>query len=86
MVPMMAVLGLGMAELIGNAVFAEIIFARPGIGSLVYNSIMTRNFPVAQAGILLIVFVYVVANLFVDIINSLIDPRIARSLELRGAS
>jgi peptide/nickel transport system permease protein len=86
LVPLMAVLGLGMAELIGNAVFAEIIFARPGIGSLVYNSIMTRNFPVAQAGILLIVFVYVVANLFVDIVNSLIDPRIARSLELRGAT
>ena len=45
---------------------------------------MTRNYPVAQAGLLLIVFVYVTANFAVDIINSLIDPRIARSLDLGG--
>ena len=50
LVPMIAVLGLGMAELIGNAVFAEIIFARPGIGTLVYNSIMTRNYPGRPGG------------------------------------
>jgi peptide/nickel transport system permease protein len=74
-----------MGDLIGSAVFAEIIFARPGIGSLIYNSIMTRNYPVAQAGLLVLVLVYVTANLAVDIINSLIDPRIARSLDLRGS-
>ncbi|MGB8315112.1 MAG: ABC transporter permease [Aestuariivirga sp.] len=84
-VPVVAVMGLGMGDLIGNAVFAEIIFARPGIGSLVYNSIMTRNYPVAQAGILVLVLVYVLANFTVDIINSLLDPRIARSLALRGS-
>jgi peptide/nickel transport system permease protein len=85
LVPLVAVIGLGMGELIGHAVFAEIIFARPGIGSLIYNSIMTRNYPVAQAGLLVIVLVYVCANLTVDIINSLIDPRIARSLDLRSS-
>ncbi len=85
-VPIVVVVGLGMGELIGHAVFVEIIFARPGIGSLIYNSIMTRNYPVAQAGLLLIVFVYVTANFAVDIVNSLIDPRIARSLDLRGNS
>ncbi len=85
-VPIVVVVGLGMGELIGHAVFVEIIFARPGIGSLIYNSIMTRNYPVAQAGLLLIVFVYVTANVAVDIVNSLIDPRIARSLDLRGNS
>jgi peptide/nickel transport system permease protein len=85
LVPVVAVAGLGMGDLIGSAVFAEIIFARPGIGSLIYNSIMTRNYPVAQAGLLLLVLVYVSANLAVDLINSLLDPRIARSLELRGS-
>ena len=84
LVPVVAVAGLGMGDLIGNAVFAEIIFARPGIGTLIYNSIMTRNYPVAQAGLLLLVLVYVSSNLLVDVVNSLIDPRIARSLELRG--
>ncbi|HKG74493.1 MAG TPA: ABC transporter permease [Aestuariivirgaceae bacterium] len=85
LVPLVTVIGLGMGDLIGSAVFTEIIFARPGIGSLIYNSIMTRNYPVAQAGLLVLVLVYVCANLFVDIINSLIDPRIARSLDLRGS-
>src|SRR5687767_9474408 len=84
LVPVVAVAGLGMGDLIGSAVFAEIIFARPGIGSLIYNSIMTRNYPVAQAGLLLLVLVYVSANLLVDVINSMLDPRIALSLELRG--
>jgi peptide/nickel transport system permease protein len=84
-VPLVTVIGLGMGDLIGSAVFTEIIFARPGIGSLIYNSIMTRNYPVAQAGLLVLVLVYVCANLFADIINSLIDPRIARSLDLRGS-
>jgi peptide/nickel transport system permease protein len=84
-VPLVTVIGLGMGDLIGSAVFTEIIFARPGIGSLIYNSIMTRNYPVAQAGLLVLVLVYVCANLFADIVNSLIDPRIARSLDLRGS-
>ena len=85
LVPLVTVMGLGLGDLIGNAVFTEIIFARPGIGSLIYNSIMTRNYPVAQAGLLVLVLVYVCANLFADIVNSLIDPRIARSLDLRGS-
>jgi peptide/nickel transport system permease protein len=85
LVPLVTVIGLGMGDLIGSAVFTEIIFARPGIGSLIYNSIMTRNYPVAQAGLLVLVLVYICANLFADVINSLIDPRIARSLDLRGS-
>ena len=51
LVPVVAVLGLGIGDLIQNAVFAEIIFARPGIGSLLYNSIITRNYPLAQAAL-----------------------------------
>jgi len=86
LVPLVAVLGLGIGDLISTSVFAEIIFARPGIGSLVYNSIMSRNYPLAQAGFLVFVLVYVISGLAVDIINSLLDPRIARSLKLRGAT
>lgn len=86
LVPLVAVLGLGIGDLISSAVFAEVIFARPGIGSLIYNSIMTRNYPVAQAGLLLLVCVYVTANLAVDLINALLDPRVAHSLKLKGAA
>lgn len=79
LVPMVAVMGLGIGEMISNAVFVEIIFARPGIGTLIYTSILNRNFPVVQAGILFTVITYVSANLLVDFLNGLLDPRIARS-------
>jgi len=72
-----AVFGLGVGRLLGGAIFAEIIFARPGIGSLIFNSIAQRNYPVVQACVVFIVAFYIVANLVVDMINALLDPRIA---------
>ena len=80
LIPMVAVMGIGVGDMISNAVFVEIIFARPGVGSLIYNAILNRNFPVVQAGILFTVLVYVVANLVVEILNAWLDPRIASSL------
>ncbi|MFZ1470271.1 MAG: ABC transporter permease [Paracoccaceae bacterium] len=84
LVPMVAVLGIGVGDMISNAVFVEVIFARPGIGSLIFNAIEDRNFPIVQAGVLFAVAIYVVANLAVDLINALLDPRIARSLGPQG--
>ena len=81
LVPMVAVMGLGIGDMISNAVFVEIIFARPGIGTLIYSAILNRNFPIVQAGILFTVITYVLANLLVDLLNALLDPRIARSLK-----
>lgn len=80
LVPLVAILGIGLGDLIGSAVFAELIFARPGIGSLIFNAIAVRNYPVVQAAVLVIVIIYILANLAVDLINSRLDPRIARSL------
>jgi peptide/nickel transport system permease protein len=80
LVPMVAVMGIGVGDMISNAVFVEIIFARPGIGTLIYSAILNRNFPIVQAGILFTVLTYVTCNLLVDVINALLDPRIARSL------
>ncbi len=84
LVPMIAVMGLGVGDMISNAVFVEFIFARPGVGKLIYESILTRNYPVVQAGILFTVLIYIVCNLLVDVLNALIDPRIARSLKQGG--
>jgi peptide/nickel transport system permease protein len=81
LVPMIAVMGLGVGDMISNAVFVEFVFARPGIGTMIYNAIRIRNFPVVQAGILFTVLTYVLANLLVDLLNALLDPRIARSLK-----
>jgi peptide/nickel transport system permease protein len=74
-------MGIGVGDMISNAVFVEIIFARPGIGTLIYSAILNRNYPVVQAGILFSVVIYITANLLVDLLNAVLDPRIARSLK-----
>ena len=81
LVPMIAVMGIGIGDMISNAVFVEIIFARPGVGTLIYSAILNRNYPVVQAGILFTVITYISANLLVDLVNAVLDPRIARSLK-----
>ncbi|WP_107676042.1 ABC transporter permease [Agrobacterium sp. LAD9] len=73
--PTVAVLGMGFGELLGGAVFAEVIFNRPGLGSLIYDAIRTRNYPVVQGGVFVIVLLYVLTNLIADLSQSLLDPR-----------
>jgi peptide/nickel transport system permease protein len=85
-VPTVAVLGLGVGRLLGGAIFAEIIFARPGIGTLIYTAINTRNYPVVQAGVLVVVFLFVLTNLVVDLSYSWLDPRIRRGSATAGAA
>lgn len=79
-VPVVSILGIGLGDLIGSSVVVEIIFARPGIGSLIFNSIAQRNYPVVQAAVIFIVGFYIIANLVVDLVNAMLDPRIAKSL------
>ncbi len=79
LVPLVSVLGIGIGDLIGNAIFAEIIFARPGIGSTLYNAAASRNYPVVQAGVVVVVLAYVIANLLVDILTGVLDPRVMRA-------
>jgi len=69
--------------LMGGAVFIEIIFSRPGMGSLIYNAISTRNYPVVRAGVLVVAVMFVVANLLADIAYTVLDPRI-KLKETRG--
>jgi peptide/nickel transport system permease protein len=84
--PTIAVLGMGFGELLGGAVFAEVIFNRPGLGSLIYDSIRTRNYPVMQGGVFVIVLLYVLTNLVAELSQTLTDPRersrLARKSEL----
>jgi peptide/nickel transport system permease protein len=79
LVPLISVLGIGLGDLIGNAIFAEIIFARPGIGTTLYNAAASRNYPVLQATIVIVVLTYVTANLLVDLLNGILDPRVMRA-------
>lgn len=83
-VPVVSILGIGFGDLIGSAVVAEIIFARPGLGSLIFNAISQRNYPIVQASVVFIVGFYIIANLVVDVVNAMLDPRIAKSMQSGG--
>lgn len=78
-IPTLAVLGLGVGRLLGGAVLVEIVFARPGIGKLLLDAINTRNFPVVQGTVFVIVLLFVASNLAVDLSYSWIDPRIRQA-------
>ena len=77
-IPTIAVLGLGIGRLLGGAVLVEIVFARPGLGRLIYDAISLRNYPVVQGAVLVVVVLFAVVNLLVDLSYSAIDPRIRR--------
>jgi peptide/nickel transport system permease protein len=75
-IPTVAVVSVGLGELMGGAVFVEVIFSRPGLGRLTVEAIATRNFPIVQGTVLTIALVYVTANLLADLSYRLLDPRI----------
>ena len=75
-VPIVTVIGLGVALLIGGVVVTESVFTIPGLGRLTVEAVLARDFPVIQAVILLFSLVYVLINLAVDLIYSVLDPRI----------
>ncbi len=75
-VPIVTIIGIGFAGLIGGAVVTESVFAIPGLGRLTVDAILRRDYPVIQGVILLFSFVYVVVNLLVDLSYTLFDPRI----------
>jgi peptide/nickel transport system permease protein len=66
---------MGIGELLGGAVFAEVIFNRAGLGSLIYDAIQNRNYPVVQGGVFVVVLLFVATNLIVDLSYTWIDPR-----------
>lgn len=75
-IPTVAVLGVGIGKLMAGAVFVELIFTRPGMGTLLYNAIQSRNYPMVRAGVLTVAFLFVAANLLADIMYTYLDPRI----------
>lgn len=73
--PVVSVIGVGMGFLLSQAVFTEIVFARPGLGKLVVDSITTRNYPVVMGGVLMSTMIFVCSTAAADIINRALDPR-----------
>ncbi|MDK4741584.1 ABC transporter permease [Rhizobium sp. CNPSo 3464] len=75
-VPVVTVIGLGIAMLIGGAVVTETVFAIPGVGRLVVDAILRRDYPVIQGVVLLFSMGYVLINLGIDLLYTLLDPRV----------
>ena len=74
--PVVTVIGLGVALLIGGAVVTESVFALPGLGRLTVDAIVRRDYPVIQGVILVVSAAYVLINLVVDLLYVVLDPRI----------
>ncbi|MEI6379628.1 MAG: ABC transporter permease [Cyanobacteriota bacterium ELA615] len=76
LIPVITVLGLTFASLLGGAVLTEVTFSWPGLGNQLYESISLRDYPTVQGILIFFGFIVVIASLLIDVINALIDPRI----------
>lgn len=78
--PTVTILGVSIAWLLSSAVFIEIVFGRPGIGTLIVNAINSRNYPIVMGTVLVTTFLVVAATTVSDLINAALDPRIRERL------
>ena len=76
LIPVVTVIGMQFAGMLGGAVFIEAVFARPGIGRFAVNAIAARDYPQVQGVVLFTATIYVLLNLAVDLLYSVLDPRI----------
>jgi peptide/nickel transport system permease protein len=79
LVPILTITGIQLATILGGVIVVEVVFAWPGLGRLVYNSVAARDYPVIQGAVLLIAVLFLVINLIVDVLYAVVDPRIRLS-------
>jgi peptide/nickel transport system permease protein len=77
--PTLTIMGIQIGHLMGGALLVENAFALPGMGRLVVQGALARDYPVVQAGVLLVVLIFVAVNLLMDLLYGLVDPRVRRS-------
>ena len=75
-VPIVTTIGLGIALLLGGVIITESVFAIPGIGRLTVDSVLRHDYPVIQGIVLVVAAVYVLINLVIDLLYTVLDPRI----------
>ena len=76
MLPVITILGVQFASLLGGTVIIESVFSWPGVGGLMLDGISNRDYAVVQGGLLLLVLLFIIINLLVDLTYALVDPRI----------
>lgn len=76
LIPVVTIFGLQFGQLLAGTVVVETVFARPGVGRLIVDGILNKDFPMVQGVVLVIAVCYVVVNLMVDLVYAVLDPRI----------
>jgi len=79
-IPTVALIGVGLGSLLSGAVFIEIVFARPGVGKLIFDAVITRNYPVVMGAVMVSTIFLVTSTTISDLINAILDPRIRDNL------
>lgn len=75
-IPIITVVGLNFGNMLGGAVLTETVFSRPGLGKLIVDAIMWKDYPMAQASIFLFAVMFLVVNLMTDLAYAMLDPRV----------
>jgi ABC-type dipeptide/oligopeptide/nickel transport system permease component len=78
-IPIVTILGLQFGGLLGGAVMTETVFAWPGVGTLILDSILKKDYPVVLAGTTVVAFAFILINLAIDLLYSYLDPRLRRA-------
>jgi peptide/nickel transport system permease protein len=78
-IPIVTVVGMQFGSVLGGAVLTETIFSLPGLGRLLYSSINSRDYPTLQGAILFVAVGFILANLLVDLLYAILDPRVRYS-------
>jgi ABC-type dipeptide/oligopeptide/nickel transport system permease component len=79
LIPVVTILGIQFGVLLGGAVVVESVFARRGVGRLLVEGILNRDFPMVQGIVLILVLIFLLVNLTVDILYGVLDPRLRRA-------
>jgi ABC-type dipeptide/oligopeptide/nickel transport system permease component len=77
LLPILTIVGLQTANLLSGAILVEVVFSRPGLGTLLVNSILAKDYLTVQAVVLIIALIYAIVNLIVDLLYPILDPRVA---------
>lgn len=76
LIPILTITGIQLATILGGVIVVEVVFAWPGLGRLTYEAVAARDYPLVQGAILLIAVMFLLVNLIVDVLYSVVDPRI----------
>jgi peptide/nickel transport system permease protein len=79
LIPVLTIIGIQLATILGGVIVVEVVFAWPGLGRLVYTAVAARDYPLIQGAVLLIATLFLLINLIVDVLYAVVDPRIRLS-------